>query len=164
MIDPNPANDPETKLMANEVMRVCMLGFTECLPVNQRKVFFLVIGLGLPYKVAAEILDCSVSSVKSTLHRAKDRLVGYMEGRCSLIKKSNPCRCEQWVKAGVSHGWITKESITNPLLKITIPDKGKIYMRDMRDIYRSVYLAENDELLVELIKEGFAKKKWATFT
>jgi|GEM_PF-3646573 hypothetical protein len=42
LIDSNPANDPETKLLVNETMRVCMLGFTECLPV-QKKVFFLVI-------------------------------------------------------------------------------------------------------------------------
>jgi len=161
LADPNPANDPESKLMVNEVMRGCMLGFTECLPVNQKKIFFLVIGLGLPYKVAAEILDCSVGSLKTTLHRAKDRLLGYMEGRCSLIKKSNSCRCEQWVKAGLSHGWITKESITNPLPKITIPDKEKIYMRDVHDIYRNVYLAQNDELLAELIKKRFTQKKWS---
>ncbi len=58
LIDPNPANDPETVALANEVIRCCMVGFTECLPVNQRKVFFLVIGMGLPYKLAAAILDC----------------------------------------------------------------------------------------------------------
>lgn len=164
LADPNPAYGPETKLMVNEVMRVCMAAFTECLPVNQRKVFFLTIGLGLPYKIAAEILDCSVSSVKTTLHRSKTRLIGYMESRCQLIKKSNPCRCEQWVKRGISQGWITKECITNPLPKITIPEKVKIYMRDLRDIYKNVYLADNDEVLTKFFKEGFAQKKWATFS
>ena len=164
LADPHPANNTETKLMINEVKRVCMAAFTECLPVNQRKVFFLAVGLDLPHKLVAEILDCSVSSVKSTLYRAKNRIVGFMECRCQFIKKSNPCRCEQWVKRGISRGWITKESITNPLPRITIPDKLKIYMRDIRDIYKNVYLADNDEVLAKFFKEGFAKKKWATFS
>lgn len=165
LIDPNPANDPETRLLANEVMRVCMLGFTTCLPLHQKKAFFLVIGLDLTYKLAAEILECSVGSLKTTLHQAKKRIVGYMESRCSLRNKSNPCRCcEQWVKVGLSHGVITKECIANPAAKIIIPDKVELYMQDVRDIYRSVYRARSDEVLAEMLKEGFAKKKWATFT
>lgn len=164
LADSHPDYSPETKLMVNEVMRVCMAAFTECLPVNQRKVFFLTVGLGISYKIAAEILDCSVNSVKSMLHRAKNRLVGYMESRCQHIKKSNPCRCEQWVKRGIARGWITKECITNPLPRITIPDKVKIYMRDVRDIYKNVYLVDNDQVLAKYFKEGFAKKKWATFS
>lgn len=164
LIDPDPANDPETRLLANEVMRVCMYGFTESLTIHQKKAFFLVTGLDLPYKLAAEILECSVGSLKTTLHRAKDRLAGYMESRCFLIKKSNPCRCEQWVKACLSHGRITTECITNPTARITVTDKVKIYMRDLRDIYRDVYGARSDEAMAEMLKEGFAKKKRTTFT
>ncbi|PKM80778.1 MAG: RNA polymerase sigma factor [Firmicutes bacterium HGW-Firmicutes-14] len=164
LADPHPANNPETKLMVNEVMRYCMAAFTECLPINQRKVFFLAAGLGLPHKLVAEIMDCSVSSVKSSLYRAKNRIVGFMENRCQLVRKSNPCRCEQWVKRGISRGWITKECVTNPRPRITIPEKVKIYMRDVRDIYKNVYLADNDETLAKYIKEGFAQKRWATFS
>ncbi len=164
LADPNPINNPETKLMINEVIRVCMGAFTECLPVNQRKVFFLVMGLGLSYKLAAEILDCSVGSVKTILHRAKKRVLGYMENQCHLIKKSNPCRCEQWVKRGIAQGWITKDCITNPLPKVTIPDKVKIYIGDLRDIYCNVYPARGNEVIAKIVKEGFAKKRWATFS
>lgn len=164
LADPHPANNPETRLMVNEVKRACMLAFTECLPVNQRKVFFLIMGLDLPQKHVAEILDCSVSSVKSMLHRAKNRIIGYMQSRCQIIKKSNNCRCEQWVRRGISKGWITKESVTNPLPTIKIPNKLKLYMRDIREIYRNVYLADNNEVLAKFIKDGFAQKKWATFS
>lgn len=163
VIDSNPANDPETRLLANEAMRICMIGFTECLPLDQKKAFFLVIGLDLSYKLAAEILGCSVSSLKSKLHRAKNSLVGYMESRCSLVNKSNHCRCEQWTK-GYAQDPVIKECITNPTTKIMIPDKVKLYMRDLRDIYRNVYWARSDEVMAELLKEGFAKRKWATFS
>jgi len=163
LIDPNPANDPETRLLANESMRNCMLGFTECLPLDQKKALFLVMGLGLSYKLAAEILDCSVSSFKSKIYRAKDRLVGYMESRCSLVDKSNTCRCEHLGRF-LSQSPVIKECITNPTAKITIPDKVKLYMRDVRDIYRDVYCARSDEVMAEMLKEGFAKRKWATFS
>jgi RNA polymerase sigma-70 factor (ECF subfamily) len=159
LIDPSPANDPETKLLANEMIRICMIGFTECLPLHQKKTFLLVIGLGLSYKLAAEILECSVGSIKSALYQAKQRLVGCMESRCSLINKSNPCRCEQWVK----YLSIKEECITNPADKITVPDKVELYMRDLRDIYRNVYRERSDEAMAVMLKEGFANKKWATF-
>lgn len=164
LIDPNPANDPETRLLANEVMRVCMYGFTECLPIKQKKAFFLVVGFDLPYKLAAEILECSVGSLKTTLHRAKGSLAGFMESRCSLIRKSNSCRCEQWVEACLSHKRITKDCVTSPTATITVPDKVKIYMRDLRDIYRNVYGARSDEEMAEMLKAGFEQKRWATFT
>ncbi len=165
LIDPDPSNDPETVVLVNEVMRSCMIGFTECLPLNQKKAFFLVIGIGLPYKVAAEILDCTAGSIKTTLHRAKGNLVSCMESRCSLIKKSNTCHCEHFVKFDLAHGVISKELLVNPLPKITVPDKLKLYMRDLRDIYRSVYLSDmSDEVFAGYLKEGFAKKRWATFT
>lgn len=164
LVDPNPVNNPETKVLINEVIRTCMAAFTECLPVNQRKVFFLTIGLNLPYKLAAEILDCSVGSVKTTLHRAKNRLIEIMESRCSLVKKSNTCRCEQWVKFHIARGFTPKDYITNPLPRITIPNKVIQYLRDLRDIYENVYLADKDVVVAQFIKEGFAKKRWASFS
>lgn len=161
--DQNPANDPETRLLSNEVMRVCMYGFTECLPLNQKKAFLLVVGFDLPYRLAAEILECSVGSLKTMLHRAKGSLAGYMGSRCSLIRKSNPCRCEQWVDACLSHKRITKDCIANATATITVPDKMQIYMRDLRDIYRNVYGARSDDEMAEMLKEGFEQKRWATF-
>ncbi len=161
---PHPDYGPETKLLINEMIRSCMLAFTECLPVNQRKVFFLVIGLGLPYKVAAEVLDWSLDSVKTTLYRAKNRLIGYMESRCHLVRKANTCRCGHWIERGLARGWIREENITNPKPKINVPEGLKIYMRDLRDIYKNVYLAGDDKELAKYFKEGFAQKRWATFS
>jgi hypothetical protein len=37
-------------------------------------------------------------------------------------------------------------------------------MQDIRDIYRNVYLSKDDELLTKIMREGFAQKKWATFS
>jgi RNA polymerase sigma-70 factor, ECF subfamily len=57
IIDPNPANNPETELLAFQTRIRCLHAMTECLPIDQRKVFCLAITLGLPHKAVAEILD-----------------------------------------------------------------------------------------------------------
>ena len=162
--DPNPGSDPETRLLANEVMRVCMYGFTESLTIQQKRAFFLVVGFDLSYRHAAEVLGCTEGALKLLLHRAKNRLAGYMETRCSLIRKTNSCRCEQWVEACLSHGRITKECLKNPTATITIPEKVTLYLQDLRDIYQDVYGARKDEELVEILRAGFEKKRWATFS
>lgn len=56
--------------------------------------------IGLPHKLVAEILECSLSTVKTTLHRAKKRWFDYMENRCGIMKKLNPCHYRQWVRFG----------------------------------------------------------------
>lgn len=165
IIDPNPANDPETELLAREVRFKCLHCLTECLPINHRKVFCLALTVGLPYKIIAEILDCSVSSVKATLHRAKKRIAGYLEERCQLIKKSNPCKCSQWVRRGLQQGWITKQALVNPRPEITIQaEKEIVILRALRHTYQSLYRETADESLAQRIREGIKNKEWAIFT
>lgn len=161
IIDPNPAHDPETELLAREAKFKCLHCLTECLPANQRKIFCLAITIGLPYKVVAEIMECSLSSVKTTLHRAKKRWLGYMENRCQCIKKSNPCNCSQWIRFGLARGWFSKQVIINPRPSIHIQAKNEIIkLRDLRDTYRNLYLETADESLAQRIREGIKNKEW----
>jgi RNA polymerase sigma-70 factor (ECF subfamily) len=138
---------------------------TECLPLEQRKVFCLAITLGLPHKVIAEILDCSVASVKTTLHRAKQRWFGYMENKCQLIKKSNPCNCRQFVRFGLSQGWISKARKIE--MSPAIPAQARkdvVSMRTLRDIYSDMYRDKADALFIERIKNGIKNKEWPIFS
>ena len=165
IIDPNPANDPETELLANEARFRCLHCFTECLPTSQRAVFCLIITLGLPYKTTAEILSCSLGSVKATLHRAKKRIAGYLEGKCQLIKKSNPCNCSQWVRFGLSQGWISKQALANPRPTIIVQAEEEIVkLQTLRAIYQKLYPQTVDEALARRIKQGIKNKEWAIFS
>ncbi len=165
IIDTNPANNPETELLAFQARTKCLHAMTECLPAEQRKVFCLAITLGLPHKTVAEILDCSVGSVKTTLHRAKKRWLGYMENKCQLIKKSNPCNCKQFVRFGLSQGWISKEASVKPLPPITIRAKQDIgKMKTLRDFYQDLYQDQSDESFAQRIREGIKNKEWAIFS
>lgn len=162
IIDPNPASNPETELLAYQARIKCLHAITECLPIDQRKVFCLAITLGLPHKTIAEILDCSVGSVKTTLHRAKKRWFGYMENKCQLIKRSNPCSCKQFVRFGLAQGWISKTAAIKP--SPSTVDQARTDVVDLRvlhDVYQDIHRDEADQRFVERIREGIRRSEWS---
>jgi len=167
IIDSDPANDPEAELLANEARQKCLHCFTECLPTGQRVLFCLVVTLGLPYKTAAEIIGCSPGAVKTTLHRAKNRVAGYLEDRCQLIKRSNPCNCHQWVRFALSQGWISKQPpLAGPRPKpIDVQAREEIAkLQTLRSIYQNLYPEKVDEALAQRISQGIKRKEWNIFS
>jgi RNA polymerase sigma-70 factor (ECF subfamily) len=138
---------------------------TECLQANERKVFCLAIIIGLPHRLITEILDMSISSVKTTLHRAKKRWFGYMENKCSLIRKSNPCNCKQFVRFGLSRGWVSRETAFNPLPPIIVRAKEDIRnMQTLLDFYKDLYQDKADESFAQRMREGIKSNEWLIFS
>lgn len=165
ILDPDAANNPETELLACQARIKCLHSLTECLQANQRKVFCLAITLALPHKQVADILDCSPASVKTTLHRAKKRWMGYMEDRCGLIKESNPCTCKQWVRFGLSQGWINKPVSTDPRPPAAVQARKEIArLRTLRDLYQELYLEAADDSFVMRMREGIKNREWEIFS
>jgi RNA polymerase sigma-70 factor (ECF subfamily) len=165
VIDPNPANNPETEILARQARLKCLHALTECLQENERKVFCLAITLGLPHKHVAEILECSVGSVKTTLHRAKKKWFGYMENMCSFIDKSNPCVCKQRVRFAVKNGMTTENSLRDPRPSITLQaGKEVMSLRTLRDFYEDLYHDKADQNFAERIREGIKKNEWKIFS
>jgi RNA polymerase sigma-70 factor (ECF subfamily) len=161
IIDPNPANNPETELLGHQARIKCLHAMTECLPLEQRKVFCLAITMGLPHKIVAEILECSVGSVKITLHRAKKRWNGYMENRCQFIKKSNPCNCKQFVRFGLSKGWFTKDASITPCPPASIQAREEIIkLQTIQELYQDLYTDRADESFAQRIRDGIRNKEW----
>jgi RNA polymerase sigma-70 factor, ECF subfamily len=165
IIDANPANNPETELLGYQIRIKCLHSLTECLPTEQRKVFCLAITLGLPHKLVAEILDCSVSSAKTALHRAKKRWFGYMEDRCQLIDKSSPCSCRQWVRFGLSQGWITPQAAVTSPPPLAFHAREEIdNLKALRTLYQSMYQEAADPSYAGRIRDGIRNKEWAIFS
>ncbi len=162
ILDPDPAHDPESSCLAREVRVRCLFSLTECLSGEQRRVFCLAITLGLPHKQIAEILECSVGKVKTTLHRARRKWFGYMENHCSLIKRSNPCRCGQWVRFGLQQGWISRTEAASAL---PVLDEGSLTeikrLKAMTTLYRSMTPDTTDAALCARIREGIRNREWA---
>ena len=165
ILDENASNDPESQILSKETRYMCLHCMTECLPAEQRKIFCLAITLGLPHRMVAEIMECSLSKVKTTLHRARQRWFGYMENRCSYIKKSNPCDCAQWVRFGLKQGWVTEKPIEfTPRLDASLKTLAEIRnLKALREVYMSLYPQTMSAALCDRIKCGIKNKEWPTF-
>ncbi len=76
--DPRAADPGET--MAQRELRDKILEAIERLPEQQRLAVILCRYEGLPYEEIAQVLKCSVSAVKSLLHRARQTLKEELQG------------------------------------------------------------------------------------
>jgi len=165
IIDTNPANDPETEVLANEARFKCLHCFTECLTPSQRTVFCLAVSLALPQKIVAEIMECSLPSVKTTLYRAKKRIAAFLGERCRLINQANPCHCNQWVRWGRSYGWLSEQHLTNPRPLIVVQAAADIaQIQTLRAIYQQLYPENTDQALAQRMKQAIVNKEWVIFS
>lgn len=88
-----------------------------------------------------------------------------MEERCQLIKKTNPCSCRQWVRFGLSQGWISKDALSDPRPPIAVQAvKEVVELRTLRDLYQDLYQEAADESFAQRIKEGIQNKEWTIFS
>jgi RNA polymerase sigma-70 factor (ECF subfamily) len=87
-ISARPASDAtqEWSARGREIARAI-----DRLPDDQRRVLVLIGVLGISYEEAAEICDCAVGTVKSRLHRARNRLLAELGERstASSLEQSN---------------------------------------------------------------------------
>ena len=98
------SNEAEQKLNVNEAKISCMNGMLLCLDRKQRLIFLLGELFEFPDTVEAEVMEISRENFRVRLHRAKKQLYTFMNGKCGLVNKKNPCRCARktagFIKAG----------------------------------------------------------------
>jgi RNA polymerase sigma-70 factor, ECF subfamily len=88
-----------------------------------------------------------------------------MENKCQLIKKSNPCNCKQFVRFGLSQGWISKETLVTPRPLVAVQARDDIRkMKTVRDIYQDLYQDKDEGSLAQRIREGIKNKEWSIFS
>lgn len=90
-----------------EELRInCTAGMLLCLDREQRITYILGEMIGLDHKLAAEILDISAGNFRIRLMRARQDLYNWMNERCGLVNKSNPCRCARKTKGYIEAGFV----------------------------------------------------------
>lgn len=118
----------------------CMSGMLLCLDREQRLVYILGEIFGIDHTIGSEMLDISKDNFRQRLSRARKDLYQFMNNKCGLINKSNPCRCEKKTKAFIQAGWVDKENLkfnTSYLKRISevAPDKSN----DLNDLTEIKY-------------------------
>jgi RNA polymerase sigma factor (sigma-70 family) len=104
--EPEPDGD-ERPLAGSTVaeLRVrCTTGMLMCLDRDQRVTFILGALFGIDHTLAAEVLGISPGNFRVRLHRARADLFNWMNRRCGLVNRDNPCRCHRKARAYVDRG------------------------------------------------------------
>ncbi|MEP1034167.1 RNA polymerase sigma factor [Ekhidna sp.] len=76
-----------------EMNLACMSGMLLCLTRDQRMVYILGELFNADHTIGSEILGISKQNFRVRLSRARKDLFQFMNHKCGLVNKSNPCRC-----------------------------------------------------------------------
>jgi RNA polymerase sigma factor (sigma-70 family) len=100
---PNPELTAEEKIefheLSQEMQIRCMSGMLMCLNREQRLIYVLGDTFGINHQVGADIFNISPQNFRVKLHRARKDLYNFMNNKCGLVNKNNPCRCPKKTKA-----------------------------------------------------------------
>jgi len=152
-IDSCPDNDfPESfgfkaSEIIEEVKLFCMFGMLLCLSREQRLVFVLGSLFGVTDAVGAELLDISKENFRKKLSRARKDMFSFMNNRCGLMDKSNPCSCNKKASALIDSGLVN-------------PDKlvfNRDYVRTVREL-TPVTLSKFDDYISEKGNKLFSEQ------
>jgi len=89
----------------------CMNGMLLCLNREQRLIYILGELFQVSDKTGSEIMEISRANFRVRLSRARKQLYGFMNDKCGLIKKSNPCRCARKTRAFIKAGYVDPENL-----------------------------------------------------
>lgn len=112
-LDPpdSSATSADVRLLVEEARIGCLHGMLLCLDREQRLVYVLAEIFGVSDRVGAEITGLTAANFRQRLARARRDLYSFMNERCGLVRKENPCRCARKTRGFVQLGMVNPESL-----------------------------------------------------
>jgi len=117
------------KEMIEDTKLGCMTGMLICLERNQRLVYILGEIFEIDSQTGANLLEISAANFRKILSRARKDLYAFMNNKCGLINKNNPCRCPKKTKGFIAAGWVNKADLqfnNNFLKRIEVIARNKV--------------------------------------
>jgi len=74
-------------------------------PTARRQPFLMLIDL-----VGAELLEISRETFRQRLARARRDLHSFLNDRCGLVNRANPCRCDKKTRGFIEAGYVDPKS------------------------------------------------------
>jgi RNA polymerase sigma factor (sigma-70 family) len=94
-----------------ETKLACMNGMLLCLERDQRLVFILGELFNVNHDLGANLLNISKDNFRQKLSRARKDLYNFMNKKCGLIRKDNPCRCSSKTKGFIRAGKVNPDNL-----------------------------------------------------
>jgi RNA polymerase sigma factor (sigma-70 family) len=94
-----------------EIRINCTAGMLLCLDREQRMIYILGEMFEIDHNLGSEILGISAGNFRIRLMRARQDLYNWMNERCGLVNKSNPCRCAKKTRAYIAAGFVDPNNL-----------------------------------------------------
>jgi len=134
----------EHKEVIREMNLSCMSGMLLCLTREQRLIYIIGEMLGGDHNIGSEIMQISRDNFRAKLKKARRDLFNFMNDKCGLINKNNPCRCHKKVKVALDQKVINaKELLFNRVefaqFKDQISDDADFMFDEVDKQYSELY-------------------------
>ncbi len=136
--------DIESELLIKEAQISCMKAMLVCLNREQRLIYIIGEMFEFNDAIGSEIMEISKSNFRVKLHRAKKQLYSFMNYKCGLVNKKNPCRCARKTAGFIEKGYVDpinlhfqKDRIST--INQTIDAKVKSYENEVINEYQKLY-------------------------
>lgn len=111
-----PDDEPAAESVVNdetvEELRLrCTSGMLMCLDHQQRMTFILGAMFGLSHQEGAAALETTPGNFRVRLHRARRDLYSWMNEKCGLVNRSNPCRCRKKTAGYIKLGFVDPQHL-----------------------------------------------------
>jgi RNA polymerase sigma factor (sigma-70 family) len=103
--------EDELKDAIEEIRISCTAGMLLCLDREQRMVYILGEMFDIDHNLGSEILGITTGNFRIRLMRARQDLYNWMNKRCGLVNKSNPCRCAKKTRAYIDAGIVDPNNL-----------------------------------------------------
>ncbi|MFK7926470.1 MAG: RNA polymerase subunit sigma-70, partial [Bacteroidia bacterium] len=97
--DLNEQKESELAETIEELRISCTTGMLMCLSKEQRMVYILGELFDVNHNLGGEILEISAGNFRIKLMRARKDIYQWMNNKCGLVDKTNPCRCAKKTKS-----------------------------------------------------------------
>jgi RNA polymerase sigma factor (sigma-70 family) len=113
-LDTTPDFDPpdegrvpvDVRLLVDEARITCTAGMLLCLDREQRLIYILGEIFEVTDTIGAELLDISRENFRQRLARARRDLYSFMNDKCGLVDRANPCRCAKKTRGFIEAGYV----------------------------------------------------------
>lgn len=94
-----------------EVRLTCLSGMLLCLTKEQRMVYIIGEIFGADHTIGSEIMEMSKDNYRMKLSKARKDLYNFMQNKCGLVNKANPCRCHKKVTFATENGVVDAKNL-----------------------------------------------------
>lgn len=154
-------NNTDNEILFEETKQTCMSGMLMCLDNEYRMIFIIGEILGFNDKIGSEILEISPENFRMSLSRAKKELYNFMNNKCGLVNKNNPCRCSKKTKSFIEAGYVNPDKLLfypkhkTFIEQVATEKQGEMedyFYTEYRNLYKKLTLLSNKDFATELDK------------